>query len=217
MDHLAALLQKKDFIAVESLITQTPQLLDQLNERGQSGFMQILYSFQTGLIEKAIVLKTNYTLHEAAAAGILTKVKELVRQHPTQINAYSSDGFTAISLAAFLGKQEVVAYLIEQEANPNQAANNVSQVNALHAAVACNHLAIAQLLLENGADANQPQMQGITAIHSAAHRGNLALVKLLVQHRADWLTKTDEDKTALDFAKEGKHLEVIDYLQCLKT
>ena len=34
---------------------------------------------------------------------------------------------------------------------------------------------------------------------------------------ANWLTKTDEDKTALDFAKEGKHLEVIDYLQHLNA
>jgi len=217
MDYLSELLQKKDFIAVENLITQNLQLLNQLNERGQSGFMQILYSFQANLITKAKNLKTHYTLQEAAAAGMLSKVKELLKVHPTQINAYSPDGFTAVSLAAFLGNQEVVVYLLEQNADPNLAANNTSKVNALHAAVAYNDAVISQILLENGANVNQSQMQGVTAIHSAAHRGNLALVKLLVKHGADWLAKTDEHKTALDFAKEGKHLEVVDYLQSLQA
>ncbi|OJJ20509.1 hypothetical protein BKI52_18815 [marine bacterium AO1-C] len=215
MDTLQELLQQKDFTKVEDLIIQTPELLDQLNERAQSGFMQILYSFQPSLIEKAISLKPNFTLHEAAAAGLLSQVQEALISQPNLLNEYSPDGFTAISLAAFLGKKEVVAYLLEQKADSNLAANNASKVNALHAAVAYNDTALGQMLLENGAAVNQPQMQGVTALHSAAHRGNLALVKLLVQYGADWLVETDEGKTALDFAEEGKHQEVVGYLQSI--
>ena len=215
MKTLQDLLQKKDFTTIEALITQNPQLLDEVNEQGQSGFMQIVYSFQSVLVQKALNLKTNFTLYEAAAAGKLEEVKKALATQPELLNTHSPDGFTAISLAAYLGKKEVVAYLIAQNADPNKAAKNASKVNALHAAVACNDADIVKLLLENGADANQPQTQGVSAIHSAVHRGNLAIVKLLVQHKVNVMAKTQDGKTALDFAEADGHLEVADYLRNL--
>lgn len=215
MKTLQELLQEKDFTTIETLITQNPQILDEVNEQRQSGFMQIVYSFQPELIQKALSLKTNFTLHEAAATGKLEEVKKVLATRPELLNTYSPDGFTAISLAAYLGKKEVVVYLIAQNADPNKASNNASKVNALHAGVACNDADIVKLLLENGADANQPQMQGINAIHSATHRGNLAIVKLLVQHKVNVMAKTQEGKTALDFAEADGHQEVADYLRNL--
>jgi len=106
-----------------------------------------------------------------------------------------------------------VAYLLKKGAKVNLPANNRSKVMPLHSAVAKNDYAICQLLLENGADVNATQTQGVTALQSAAHRGNLELVQLLVENGADLEMETTEGKTALSFAEEDGHEVVANFLK----
>lgn len=215
LSQLQELLLSKEQARLEDLIVQHPAVLDATNEQGQSGFMLIAYSFQSNLLQKAQALKKAFTLYEAVVAGRLAEVQQIITAQPSLINEYSPDGFTAISLAAYLGQKEVVDYLLQHNADPNKKANNGSKVNALHAALAYNDTGICELLLKHGANVNMPQSQGIMPLHSAAHRGNLEMVKLLVRHQAAIQAKTQDGKTALDFAEKDEHQEVVAYLQSL--
>jgi ankyrin repeat protein len=92
----------------------------------------------------------------------------------------------------------------------------MSNVNALHAAVAKNNYELCKLLIENGADVNISQMQNVTPLHSAAHRGNLSIVQLLVNHGATIEAKMDNGDNAMIIATRDKHQEVINYLFSLQ-
>jgi ankyrin repeat protein len=57
----------------------------------------------------------------------------------------------------------------------------------------------------------------VTALHSAAHHGNIVLVQLLLKHGANVDAKMKNGKSALDFAIESSHQEIVEVLQNLKS
>jgi hypothetical protein len=72
----------------------------------------------------------------------------------------------------------------------------------------------AEALLEWGADKNAADsMFGDTALHNAARFDQIEIAQLLVQHGADRTKTNNEDKTALDLAKEGGHTEIASLLE----
>lgn len=57
---------------------------------------------------------------------------------------------------------------------------------ALHRAADEGHLAVAKVLLANGAEVDKRTLQGgLTALHIAAYRGHLDLVEFLIKNGAD--------------------------------
>ena len=74
---------------------------------------------------------------------------------------------------------------------------------ALHSAASGDHVAIARLLVEAGADPNARQSGGWTPLHSAAHNGNAELVALLLAHGADPTATNDEGTSVLAMAEEA--------------
>ena len=73
---------------------------------------------------------------EASAVGNLERVNELLDQDASLLNAFSTDGFTALGLAAFFGNKAVLEVLLTRGADVNIAANNPMKVQALHSAFA---------------------------------------------------------------------------------
>jgi len=106
--------------------------------------------------------------------------------------------------------------LFELGADPNIAATNASQVNALHSAVAKENYELCTLFIKNGVNVNATQTQNVTALHSAVHRGNLKLVKLLIEYGANMSQKMDNGETALDIAKKEGHEQIELYLNKLR-
>jgi len=53
----------------------------------------------------------------------------------------------------------------------------------------------AALLLENGANVNAANRQGVTALHCAAHHGNMDCLALLLKYKADPLAVTAQLET----------------------
>jgi uncharacterized protein len=152
-------------------------------------------------------------LHEAAAAGDLTRVRELVNGSAELAKSYSPDGFPVLALAAAFGHLPVAQYLLEQGGDLNAAATNGTGYNALTGAVASNHTEVVAWLLENGADANYRYANGHSPLLEAAANGNMKILELLLKHGADVHAQTNSGKTALQFAEEKKHPEAAEFLR----
>ena len=73
-------------------------------------------------------------------------------------------------------------------------------ITPLHVAPTWNHLDIAKLLIENGANVNAKASDGETPLHWAASGGNLDIAKLLVENGADVNAKNSDGETPLHWA-----------------
>jgi ankyrin repeat protein len=128
-------------------------------------------------------------------------------KNPEFLNAFSSDGFTALGLASFFGHLSLVKVLLDKGANPNIASNNQYKVAPIHSACAISNFEIAELLIRHRADVNAKQMQGVTPLHSAAHNGQTKLSELLIDNGAEINAKMDNGHTPLFMANEKNFQE----------
>lgn len=213
LDSLKELLKSRDTSAINAFVAENPTALDEIDENGISGLLYIGYHQLPDCLAFAIDKKEDFTVHEAAAMGLLHRVITKVNAYPALLNQPAKDGFYLLTLACFFGQGKVVDYLLKKGAKVNVPAANPTKVMPLHSAVARNDFAICQLLLENGADVNAQQTQGVTPLMSAAHLGNLAIAQLLVENGADISLAMEDGKTALDFAEQDKHAEIATYLK----
>jgi ankyrin repeat protein len=96
------------------------------------------------------------------------------------------DELTLLHLAASLGNEAVVSFLLSSEvaADPGAARNNA--FTPLHAAAMHGHTGVCELLLQAGANVNaQTDPQFYAPLHSAAFAGHLQTISLLIAHGAD--------------------------------
>lgn len=132
---------------------------------------------------------------------------------PNSSNAFSPDGFHPLGLAYCFGRGGVFDLLRGRGADLEAPARNATQVRPLHSAAAQRDPAVAldlvRRLLEAGAAPNVRQQGGFTPLHEAAQRGHVEMVALLLAHGADVEVRTDDDKSALDLAREKGRDEVV--------
>lgn len=210
-DFFAAV-QGGDVVEVTRLVEAEPALLQAKNERGASGVLLACYSGRREVRDLLLAKGIQLELHEAVAAGQLSRVKELIEANPSAANSFSPDGFPLVALAAAFGHEEVARYLHQQGADVNPVATNGSGYTALTGAVASGHAAIAKWLAENGANVNYRYANGYSPLLAAAANGHLGILKMLLAHGADLHVRTDDGKNALAFAQERNHNEVAEYL-----
>ena len=197
-----------DLAAVKSLVGADPTLASARNDSGVSGVLTAVYMGRVEVRDFLIASGAALDLPEAAAAGNLARVRELIEKIHAQANSFSPDGFPVVALAAFLGQLEIVQYLAAHGADINAAATNGSGYNALTGAVTSGLAAVVQWLLEHGANANYRYSAGYSPLLTAAANGRLDIAKLLLAHGADPQATTDDGKTPLSLAKERNHPEV---------
>jgi ankyrin repeat protein len=145
------------------------------------------------------------TIWEAAALGRDGRVAELLTEDPAVANAWATDGFMPLGLAAFFNRASTARVLLDAGADVHATARNSMQVQPLHAAVAARSAEVIQLLLERGADANARQQVGYTPLMGAAGGGRDDLVSLLLAHGADPSLMSEDGKTASSIALEHGH------------
>jgi tetratricopeptide (TPR) repeat protein len=121
-------------------------------------------------------------------------------------------GWTALQWAASSGRLGTVEYLIEKRANVN--ANHTSDKGTpLIYALQNNHIDVAVLLIEKGADVNAANSNGTTSLMTAISAKNIELCILLWQNKASLAAKDKEGNTALDLAIDAKYYRGIEFLQ----
>lgn len=198
---------------VKSLLDSDSTLASSKNGSGVSAVLASLYSGRTEICDLLLTRGARLGLQDAAAAGRLERVKELIDENPALANSFSADGFPVVALACVFGHSEVARFLAERGADIHAAASNGTGYNALTGAVASGHTEITKWLLESGANANYSYAAGYTPLLTAAANGRLDIIKLLLAHGADPTAKTNEGKSALNLAEERKRSAVVEYLQ----
>ena len=174
-----------------------------------------LYYRQAGVTPLLRAVERDLSIYEGSAVGDTGAVESILADDPSLLDAAAADGFTALGLAAFLGREQTARALVGRGAQVNLPSSNTQKVAPLHSAAAGGHNAIAELLLDNGADPNLRQEAGYVAIHSAALNGNSELVELLLERGADVSTEGPDGSRAIDFARKGGHAEVVGLLEGL--
>ena len=201
-----------DEIAIKDYLLSNLSAINELTSHGVSPLMLSCYFKKPEITTILIELLNEITLFEASASGKFDVVAHEVFKKPEKINDYSDDGFTALGLAAYFGREEVARYLVLKGADVNLSSKNGYHVFPLHSAVAGNHLNISRMLMESGAMVNVAQMSGVTPLHSAAQNGNVEIIILLLEKGAKVDVRMEGGKLPSDLATEKGFEDIAEIL-----
>src|SRR6266849_6303104 len=197
-----------DLEKVTKLVDSDPSLVNAKYKTGATGILFALYTGHRELAEFLAHRKLDLDFFEAAVLGRLEQLKAMLKRDPGLAKSYSSEGFTALGLGAYLGQKEIVQSLIDNGGDVNATAKNQSGFTALTGAVTNGHTEVAKILVSRGANVNHRYEGGFSPLMIAAHNGNLELTRLLLENGADVQAQTSDGRTALNFAQENGHADV---------
>ncbi len=160
--------------------------------------------------DQSLVQQSDTALHTAALDGDMPRLTRIL-ERGVHVNLVDHENRTALMYAAYNGHTEMVTYLLEKGANVNM--NDVNGRTALMFAASGPFAETVAVLLEHGAEINRADFQEhYTALMYAASEGQAAVVKMLLEHHADPLLKDADGETALTFARNSSHPEVVKLL-----
>lgn len=158
-------------------------------------------------------MNTRRLIAEAARAGDIAAVRDLLAAEPVLVHTYSYDGWTPLHLAAHYGHSQVAEMLLAHGADVQARATNDLGTTPLLWAIMGQDVAAITLLLDHGADINETTTAGSTPLHKAALVGNVALVRLLLAGGAKVNARNSGGQTPLTHALFKRHDAVVALLQ----
>ena len=108
---------------------------------------------------------------------------------------------TALAPASEAEGSAVVELLIQHGANVNEQ-SGPGQSSPLHVTARRGHAAIAEVLLEAGAEIEQRDSKGETPLRRAVNCGQIGMVRLLLSHGADPMSLDKKGRTVLAAARQ---------------
>jgi ankyrin repeat protein len=158
-------------------------------------------------------MNTRRLITEAAAAGDVEAVRDLLEADPVLVGSHSRDGWTPLHLAVHFGHSQVAEALLAHGADVHARASNDLGTTPLLWAIVGQDVAAVTLLLDHGADVNETTTAGSTPLHKAAVVGNVALVRLLLARGANVNARNSGGQTPLTHALFKRHDEVVALLE----
>lgn len=150
-------------------------------------------------------------LMESAYTGNLEEVRRLVLDG-TSVDAIDAERRTPLMWAAFNGHTPVAEYLLDAGAEIDAKDGNGR--TALMYASSGPFEETVKLLLADGAEVDvQGTLEGFTPLMTAAAEGQVEVVRQLLDHGADRSLKDTDGDTALTFAQQNGHTEVVALLE----
>lgn len=149
-------------------------------------------------------------IHTACKIGRLD-IAQLLYKAGADVNKTVTNSHTLMHLACEFGKPNMVQF-IEQIGWPLDIKND-KNIMPIHTASCSGNLDTMEYLLTQKPDlVDVPVVEGITSLHLVTSLGNIAAVKKLAGHGADLTRKTDRGVTALDYAVDKGHKEIVAFL-----
>lgn len=177
----------------EALIRNDPELAINLIKRG---------------IDVNTVDKQGDSLLTQTVKRDMPQLFDYLLQHRARLNTRNRNGETALSIAAYLGREQYVQRLVEAGAEIN-----FFGWPPLSYAAYNGHTKIVDYLIGRGADVDGKTENGSTALFFAARFGHIDTVKALLKNGADPTVINENDETAVDWALKGKNTDIEDILR----
>ncbi|NWW94028.1 RFXK protein, partial [Rhynochetos jubatus] len=146
------------------------------------------------------------SIHQLAAQGELSQLKEHLRRGENLVNKPDERGFTPLIWAAAFGEIETVRHLLEWGADPHALAKE--RESALSLASMGGYTDIVVMLLERNVDINIYDWNGGTPLLYAVRGNHVKCVEALLARGADLTTEADSGYTPMDLAVALGHKKV---------
>jgi ankyrin repeat protein len=175
-----------DVEAVRSAVAADPTAAAARDDSGLSAVRAALYAHEDEVAGILLEAHPELDVFDAAAAGDVDRLTELIDGDADLAGAWSEDGFTPLHLAAFFARGAAVRLLLDRGADVGAVARNAMKVQPLHSAVAAGSMEVVAALLVAGADPNARQEGGYTPLMAAEQddeEGDMA--RLLKDHGAE--------------------------------
>lgn len=162
-----------------------------------------------------LIFTTSYcqdakSIFDIARKGSLEEIEAFLKTNPNAIDALNNNGFTPLILACYSGNNKVATHLIEKGCDVNYKSE---MGTALMAAVVRGNPEMVTILLNNNADINSSDDNGVTALLFAVKFTNVEIIKILLSHKADKNLMDKEGKTAFEYAVLSEKEEIINLLK----
>jgi FOG: Ankyrin repeat len=199
---------KGDLEVVQALIDA--EIGDNANDYGDTGLHAAAQNGHLEVAEKFLAMYSNERSRARSYAG---------NQRAAFVNAKNFSGATALHYASQNGHLQIVKFLLANGANVN--AKNDDGFAALQYAVgkvadpikgdsaAKENTEVAKALIYAGAQINDKNQLGQTALMTAANNGHVKTVQMLLANGAYVNAMDNNSKTALDYAKEIAHNDIV--------
>jgi uncharacterized protein len=202
-----------DTSRVREILQDSPSSAAVRTPAGESALMAALYNghhdLANEIADAQVAAGDSLDAFAAAALGRSNQLERALTEAGA-VTAYSYDGWTALHLAAFFGRLDAAARLLEAGARLAAVSRNPLANTPLHAAVAGGQSEVSVFLIERGADVNAKDAGSHTPLHIAAENGQLPVVEALLARGADPHAVDAEDKTPLSRAAARNHAAVVD-------
>ena len=178
-------IQAGDADGVRKALADDPAAAGARDDNGTSAVRTALYAQRQDLADAVLEAGPELDVFDAAAAGHVDRLTQLLDDDPDLVNTWSSDGFAPLHLASFFSRGDAVRLLLDRGADVGAVARNDMKVQPLHSAVAAQSTEIVAALLVAGADPNARQQDDFTPMMAAEQHENTDLVRLLLDHGAE--------------------------------
>jgi ankyrin repeat protein len=217
-ERVFSLIEAGDVAALRALLAEDPSAAAARRADGLSAVLWARYQDELEAVSALLEANPRLDVFEAAAVGRTDVLRAALDRNPKLAVEFAPDGFTALGLASFFGHREAVKLLLDRGARVNDASRNQMRVAPIHSALAGSDSAIADLLLNAGADVNAVQADGYTPLHEAAQNGDQAMAERLVGAGADPRARLDDGSTTpADSARRAGHGPLAAWLDGLST
>jgi uncharacterized protein len=208
LDDAVQAIKDADVARIRKLLEGNPLLAAMRTSEGLSVLTTAAYYGREEIVRLLLATDPPLDIFEASTVGDTERVEELA-DAGADVDGKSPDGFTALHLAAFFGHIATARALLQRGAPVDVVSTNYLRVRPLNSAAAGQHVEIVRMLLERGADPDDPEGAGFTPLHAAAENGDIDSARLLLDAGADATRKAGDGRIPADFARARGHEDLV--------